>query len=134
MGRPRKDGQPTQHGNRYTAGVVTRERVDKVVAFKPKVEVADALFADMEARQMTATQWLDMAVAKLLLEGDSELNEGQREESGELSPVLRDAIAIAIATKQAALRSEKKKKPGQRDQAQIEKWESQIEELEAYLG
>lgn len=131
MGRPRKDGQPTQHGNRYTAGVVTRERVDKVVAFKPKVEVADALFADMEARQMTATQWLDMAVAKLLLEGDSELNEGQPQKVKELSPVLRDAIATSIQLKEAAISREKKaKRP---DEEAIAKWQAEIEELETLL-
>lgn len=131
MGRPRKDGQPTQHGNRYTAGVVGRERVDKVVAFKPRIEVADALFADMEQRQLTPTQWMDWAVEQVLSEDDSVLQEGQREEVRELSPVLRDAIATSIELKKAAIAREKKSK--RPDEEAIARWEAQIQELEAWL-
>lgn len=133
MGRKRKteEGSSDKYGNRYTTGVVEKERVDRVVAFKPKIEIADALFADMEARKMTPTQWLDMVAEKVLRGGDLVQNEERRVETGELSPVLRDAILIAIAQKEAALRAEKKQK--RPDQAQIERWESQIEELEALL-
>ncbi len=132
MARLRKDGQPVQHGNRYTAKVVERERVNRVLAFKPKIAIATALFRDMEERGMTVTQWLDMAVEQFLFTEYTNTEAGNSLEKQPVSPVVEDAIWIAIAQKQAALRTEKKNKHP--DQARIEKWEREINELESLLN
>jgi hypothetical protein len=51
--------------------------------------------------------------------------------SEELNPLVRDAIATSIEIKQAAMRAEMKNK--RRDVALVEKWKSEIEQLERLL-
>lgn len=64
-----KKGRTGKHKNRsnqYIAGTAQKERTDKAIGFKPKLEIYEAMVADMERRGMSATQWLDLAAETLL--------------------------------------------------------------------
>lgn len=72
---PGKKGRTGTHKNRsnqYLKGTAQKERTDKAIGFKPKLEIYDAMVADMERRGMTATQWLDLAAETLLGVGNPE--------------------------------------------------------------
>jgi hypothetical protein len=123
-------GKTGTHGNRsnqWMAGTVERSRTDEVFAFKPKLSVIDLIKQDIEQRQVTKTEWLDMAVESFLGGG-----EGEKAEETELdNPLVQDAIATSIELKRTAISREKKaKRP---DEEAIARWQSQIEELEAWL-
>lgn len=63
MAQKRKDGQPAKlHSNRYVSGSEQRRRVDKTLAFKPKIEIAEAIFKDIEEKKISTTEWLDLVV------------------------------------------------------------------------
>lgn len=62
-----KEGRTGTHKNRsnqWLKGTAQRERVDKVVGFKPKVETYAQMQAEMEELGMGQTEWLDMVVRK----------------------------------------------------------------------
>lgn len=70
-----KKGRTGTHKNRsnqYIKGTAQRERVNKAIGFKPKLEIYEAMVADMERRGMTSTQWLDMVIASFLEEIENE--------------------------------------------------------------
>lgn len=124
-------GKTGRHNNRSNQWMNGKERLrtDEAFSFKPKLDIVDAIKADMEQRQLSKTEWLDLAASKMF-----ELpNNTEAAISLLISPVLRDAIATVIGLKQAAIRTEKKKKLNQRDQALIDKWEAEVQELESLL-
>lgn len=127
---------PSKHRreNQWTKGTAEVIRESEVFAFKVSKELYPRVKAEIEERGISKQAFVDDLLACYYgedegdTEGDSLENEGQRLE---LSPVLRDAIETSIEIKQAALRAEKKSK--RPNQGLIEKWESQIEELEKLL-
>jgi len=139
-----KKGQknPSRHKrkNRYSAGVVESVRAPEVFAFRVQKEYYDAVKADIEQRGLTKQQWCDEAVACMLgLDEEGEDNEPNDQQNHEqppedvavTHPLVRDAIALAIAQKQVALKAQLKgKRP---DQALVETWEKEIKELEGFL-
>jgi hypothetical protein len=131
---------PSKHKreNQWTKGTAEVIREPEVFAFKVSKELYPRVKAEIEERGISKQQFVDGLLACYYdddegeaIEGDFVQNEGQREVKSELSPLVRDAIATSIEIKQAALRSEKKSK--RPNQGLIEKWESQIEELENLL-
>lgn len=125
-----KTGTHTNRSNQWLAGTASRIRTDEVFSFKPKIEVIEAVKTDIEQRQVTKTEWLDMAVESMLGQGQGQENE---DFSRDIPDCLKDAVLIAIAQKDAAIRAEKKKKKSLQDEAQIERWIAQIDELEKFL-
>ena len=139
---PKRQKNPSDHRreNQWTKGLVEQIREPEVFAFKVSKELYPRVKAEIEERGISKQRFVDDLLACYYglnegeeTEGDFVQNGEQREEIRELSPVVKDAILIAIAQKEAALRAEKKKKPSQQDQAQIARWEAQIEELEGFL-
>lgn len=65
-GKVGRTGTHKNRSNQWLAGTAQRERVDKVVGFKPRVEVYAQIQADMELRGMGVTEWLDMVVESYL--------------------------------------------------------------------
>lgn len=63
-GQRGRTGTHKNRSNQWLKGTAQRERVDKVVAFKPKVEVYALIQEDMERLGMNQTEWLDMVVKK----------------------------------------------------------------------
>jgi hypothetical protein len=62
---------------------------------------------------------------------DQQNHEQPPEDVAVTHPLVRDAIALAIAQKQVALKAQLKgKRP---DQALVETWEKEIKELEGFL-
>jgi hypothetical protein len=121
-------GKTGRHKNRSNQWIAGKERLrtDEAFSFKPKLELINAIKADMEKRQISKTEWLDLA-ANRMIEQDATAEIA-------ISEVLQDAITTSIGLKQAAIRSEKKKPANRRDQALINKWEAEIEQLENFLS
>jgi hypothetical protein len=119
-----RTGRHNNRSNQWIAGA-ERSRTDEVFAFKPKLEVVEAIKTDMQERQLSKTEWLDLAASRMIEQGTTA--------EIAVSEVLQDAIATSIGLKQAAIRAEKKKPANRRDQELINKWEAQVQELENLL-
>lgn len=123
-----KTGTHKNRSNQWLAGTTARIRTDEVFSFKPKIEVIEAIKTDIEQRQISKTEWLDMAVESML---GGQTPEETSERSAGLPEVAREAIATSIQLKDAAIRREKKAKTP--DKEAIAQWQAEIEELEALL-
>lgn len=76
-GKAGRTGTHKNRSNRWLAGTAQRERVDKVLGFKPRIEVYAQIQADMERRNMGVTEWLDMVVESYLALTDGEIPESE---------------------------------------------------------
>lgn len=116
---------PSQHKriNGWSAGTQTAFRHPETFAFRPLKEYADLIKADMEDKGLSKQQWCDTVVAAYFEEQD------EQAENPALNSLVQEAIKLAIATKQAAIRSEQKKK--RHNQELIAAWQKEIEELES---
>jgi hypothetical protein len=95
--------------------------------------MGDFVSEDMAHRQLSKQQWGDEATA-LMLGLAIPIDVRGKICSASLSDsLLKDVIETAIASKQAAIRAERKKKASQRDQALIGKWIAEIDELKLIL-
>lgn len=66
-GMSAKKGRTGTHKNRsnqYIKGTAQKERTDKVIAFKPRLETYEAIQEEMRSLGMSTTEWLDMVVEK----------------------------------------------------------------------
>ncbi|NEP02046.1 MAG: hypothetical protein F6K58_25990 [Symploca sp. SIO2E9] len=113
---------PSKHKrlNRYSAGTVQPIRDPQTIAFRPLRGLSERIQADISSRGITKQAWCDEAV-NLMLNQDHNL----------LSPLVLDAINLAIVQKEAAVAREKKQKHS--DQALIEKWTKEVEQLKSIL-
>lgn len=126
---------PSKHKriNGWVTGTQTVVRDVETISFRPLKGLGEKIKADMEARGIASKQqWCDEAVACLLGLEEQE-DSGSESEVSISNPLVEDAIRQAIASKQAAIRAERKKKPSHQDQALIESWEKEVEELERFL-
>lgn len=131
-----KTGRHTNRSNQWLKGTATRERTDEVFAFKPKLTVIDAIHADLEQREISKTEWLDLAVECLL--GIGESGEDGEEVEGEKLPeiglnhsLVQEALSDSLEKKRIAIARERKQK--RPDKGLIEQWEKEIEQLEGFL-
>jgi hypothetical protein len=120
---------PSTHkrSNGWVAGTKEIARESWIIGFRPEKGMGQLINADMEAKGLNKQQWCDVIVKKYF--APAEKVEVQRTSDS----LLREAIEIAIAFKQAAIRAERKKKASQRDQALIGKWTAEIDELKLIL-
>jgi hypothetical protein len=124
-GKKGKTGIHTNRSNQWLKGTTERSRTDEVFAFKPQLSVIQAIKADIEERQITKTQWLDMAVeCQLGIKSDGV-------ETGLNHPLIQEALSDSLEKKRIAIaRERKQKRPNQK---LIEVWEKEIKELESFL-
>lgn len=118
---------PSQHKrkNGWVSGALEQFRAPETFAFRPLKEHIDRIKAEMSDKGLNKQQWCDTVVATYFEEQDRET------ENPALNPLVQEAIKLAIATKEAAIRKEQKKKPP--NQSLIEEWQREIEELESAL-
>ena len=123
---------PSKHRrkNGWTSGALEIVREKEVFAFKLSKELYPRVKAEIEERGISKQAFVDDLLACYYGDEDG----GDLPEIDVNHPLVQDALRIALIQKQAALRAEKKKKPGQQDQAQIEKWEGEIESLEVLIS
>jgi hypothetical protein len=127
----KRQKNPSTHkrSNGWVAGTKEVVRESWIIGFRPEKGMGQLINADMEAKGLNKQQWCDVLVKKYF--APAEKVEVQR--SSDSFSLLREAIEIAIASKQAAIRAERKKKASQRDQALIGKWIAEIDELKLIL-
>lgn len=137
-----KTGRHTNRSNQWLAGTAERQRTDEVFAFKPKLSVIEAVKSDLQEREISKTEWLDMAVESLL--GIAASSESEREvqphcrgddelpEIGFNHPLVQEALSDSLEKKRIAIARERKQK--RPDKGLIEQWEKEIEELEVILS
>lgn len=129
-----KTGRHTNRSNQWLKGTVERSRTDEVFAFKPKLGVYEAIKQDIEQREISKTEWLDMAVEAFLGGTSNVAGEPDQaeEETSDINPLAQEAIAFFLESKRVAVARERKaKRP---DKGLIEQWEKEIEQLESMLG
>lgn len=123
---------PSKHkrGNQWTTGQAETIREPEVFAFKVSKDLYPRVKQEIEEKGLSKQAFVDGLLAYYYSD-EPEQPEIFIESKGEISALVRDAIATSIELKKAAISREKKaKRP---DEEAIARWQAEVNELEAML-